>query len=231
MTDALERLQALADPAKAAEMAAYHKAPRVYLGIALPDLEPLVAEWRAGLDVPARLRLAADLWDSDVHEGRIAAAKLLTQARIPTDEPLVWDELRRWVPGFDAWAIGDQACKAIERRLTAAPDRLDTVEGWTRDPVTWVRRAALVATLPWSKLNHSSAAERAARERILGWAEGMVADPDWFIQKAVGGWLRSLSVHDPDRTLAFLDGPGRDLKAFARKDAVRRLRRGAARAA
>lgn len=223
MTDALERLQALGDPAKAAEMAAYHKAPRVYLGIALPELEPLIAEWRAGLEVAGRVDLAGALWDSDVHEARIAAAKLLTQARIPTDEPLVWDELRRWVPGFDAWAIGDQACKAIERRLTAAPGRLDAVEGWTRDPVMWVRRAALVATLPWSKLSHPSEAERAARERILGWAGAMVSDRNWFVQKAVGLWLRSLSVHDPDRTRAFLDGPGLGLKAFARKDAVRKL--------
>ena len=66
---------------------------------------------------------------------------------------------------------------------------------------------------------HPDAAERAARERILGWAAGYVADRDWFIQKAVGWWLRSLSVHDPDRVRAFLDGPGRDLKAFARREA------------
>lgn len=216
MSEALARLRALADPAKAARMAARHKAPREYLGIAPPDLEPLVAEWRASLDMAGRVRRAAELWDSDAHEARIVAAKLLTQARIPSGEPLVWDELQRWVPGFDAWAIGDHACKAIERRLTAAPERLDTVEGWTRDPVTWVRRAALVATLPWSKLNHPSRAERAARERILGWAGEMGADRDRFIQKAAGGWLRSLSVHDPDRARAFLDGPGRGVRAFAR---------------
>lgn len=221
---ALAALRRLADPAKAAEMAAYHKAPRDYLGIALPQMEPLVADWRAGLDVPGRIALAHALWASDVHEARIAAAKLLTQARIPTDEPAVWAEVLVWVPGFDGWAVADHACKAIERRLTAVPGRLDIVEGWTRDPSMWVRRAALVATLPWSKLNHPSEAERAARARILGWAEGMVADRDWFIQKAVAWWLRSLSIHDPDQVRAFLDGPGRGLKAFARKDAASRLR-------
>ena len=87
----------------------------------------------------------------------------------------------------------------------------------------WVRRAALVATLPWSKLTHPDAAEVAARERILGWAAGYVADRDWFIQKAVGWWLRSLAPHDPDRVRAFLDGPGAGLKAFARREATRRL--------
>ena len=91
------------------------------------------------------------------------------------------------------------------------------------DPDPPHRRAALVATLPWAKLTHPRPEELAARERILAWAAGYVADRDWFIQKAVAWWLRSLSLHDPDRVRAFLAGPGRELKAFARKDAARRL--------
>jgi hypothetical protein len=35
--------------------------------------------------------------------------------------------------------------------------------------------------------------------------------------------LRSLSVHDPDRVRAFLDGPGAALLPFARREALRRL--------
>lgn len=204
-------------------MAAYHKAPRPYLGIALPALEPLVAEWRAGASIPERVALAALLWDSDIHEARIAAAKLLTQARIRDDESLVWAEVRRWVPGFDAWAIADHACKAIERRLLADPSRLDTVETWVDDPNMWVRRAALVGTLPWSKLTHPSPEDIARRERILGWAARLAPDRDWFLQKAVGWWLRSLSLHDAPLVHAFLAGPGAALKPFARREALRRL--------
>ncbi len=220
---ALAALSARADPAKAAEMAAYHKAPRRYLGVGVPQIEALVAAWRAERDMPERVRLAAELWDTDVHEARVAAAKLLTQARIPDHEPLVWAEFLRWVPQFDAWAIADHACKAGERRLVAVPARLDTVETWLGNPNLWVRRAALVATLPWTKQNHPSPEERAARERILGWAAALIPDRDWFIQKAVAWWLRSLSVHDPDLVRAFLAGPGAALKPFARKDAARRL--------
>ncbi len=172
---ALAALEALGDPGRAAEAAAYHKAPRVYLGVPVPQIEALAADWRAERDVAGRVRLAAELWDSDVHEARIAAAKLLTQARMGADEALVWDEFLRWVPTFDAWAIADQACKAGERRLAAAPERLDRVEEWLGDPNLWVRRATLVATLPWTKQNHPTAAERAARERVLGWAEALVA--------------------------------------------------------
>jgi 3-methyladenine DNA glycosylase AlkD len=147
----------------------------------------------------------------------------VTQARIREDEALVWSELQRWVSEFDAWAIADHTCKAIERRLAADPARLDVVETWTSDPVIWVRRAALVATLPWAKLTHPSAEDLLARERILGWAASMVADRNWFIQKAIGWWLRTLSVHDAERVRAFIDGPGAGLKPFARREALRRL--------
>ncbi|MBB5220457.1 3-methyladenine DNA glycosylase AlkD [Amaricoccus macauensis] len=223
---ALSALHALSDPVKAAGMADYHKAPRRYLGIALSDMEPLVADWRSSASVAERVALAAGLWDSDIHEARIAAAKLLTQARIREDEAMVWSELQRWVSEFDAWAIADHTCKAIERRLVAEPARLDVVETWTGDPVMWVRRAALVATLPWAKLTHPSAEDLLARERMLGWAASMVADRNWFIQKAIGWWLRTLSVHDAGRVHAFVDGPGVSLKPFARREALRRLRDG-----
>jgi 3-methyladenine DNA glycosylase AlkD len=51
----------------------------------------------------------------------------------------------------------------------------------------------------------------------------LVADREWFVQKAIGWWLRSLSVRDPDRVRAFLDGPGQGLRPFARREALRRL--------
>ena len=58
-----------------------------------------------------------------MHEGRVAAAKLLTQARIRPDGD-VWALIASWVPQFDGWAIADHAMKAAERRLIADPARL-----------------------------------------------------------------------------------------------------------
>ena len=84
--DALDQLQALADPARAADMAAYHKAPRPYLGISVPDITALATSWREGTDTAQRVAIADHLWQSNIHEARIAAAKLLTQARIKDDE-------------------------------------------------------------------------------------------------------------------------------------------------
>ncbi|OYX41458.1 MAG: DNA alkylation repair protein [Rhodobacterales bacterium 32-67-9] len=219
---ALAELRARADPARAAGAAAYHKADRPYLGIPVPEITALTTGWRADLDLPARVALADALWQSDIHEARVAAAKLLTQARLRDDEA-VWRLIASWVPEFDAWAIADHACDAGSRRLVADPARIDEVEGWTRSPHLWSRRAVLVITLPWTKQNHPTPQDLAIRDRVLGWAASYADDRDWFIQKAIAWWLRDLSKHDPERTRAFLETHGSRLKPFARKEAGKYL--------
>jgi 3-methyladenine DNA glycosylase AlkD len=220
---ALAALTALADPARAAEMAAYHKAPRRYLGVTVPQIDALARDWRQTLPLSTRLALADGLWRTDIHEGRVAAAKLLEQARIRPDDGGAWDLITAWVPDFDAWAIADHVSVAGAKRLVADPARLDTVETWTTSPDMWTRRAALVMTLPWTKQNHPTAQDLAIRDRILGWAAGYVPDRDWFIQKAVAWWLRELSRHDAPRTRDFLAAHGPQMKPWAAKEAARHL--------
>jgi 3-methyladenine DNA glycosylase AlkD len=223
ITAALEQLQAVADPAKALDMAKYHKASRRYLGVANPDIDAMSKTWRALLSLEDRIALADGLWKSDIHEARIAAAKLLTQARIRPSDDEAWRLIQSWVPDFDAWAIADHAAIAGQKRLSFKPARLNDVEPWTRSDHMWSRRAALTFTLPWTKNRHPKPDEIAERDRILGWAASYVADPDWFIQKAVAWWLRDLSKRDPDRTRAFLEQHGAAMKPFARKEAARHL--------
>ncbi len=223
IASALAELEALSDPAGAAAAAAYHKAPRRYLGAKVPQIDALVAKWRAEASLDARIALAAALWDTDIHEARIAAAKLLTQARIRPSDEAAWALIRTWVPAFDAWAIADHACIAAQKRITADPSRLDDVEDWTQSENMWTRRAALVATLPFAKLNHPKPQEISARDRILDWAAAYTQDRDWFIQKAVAWWVRDLSKHDAPRAKAFLAEHGHLLKPFARKEAAKYL--------
>ncbi|MGL4309913.1 MAG: DNA alkylation repair protein [Paracoccaceae bacterium] len=219
---ALAALESAGDAERAAGAAAYHKVPRRYLGVPVPVIDTLARDWRQGVDVPARVALADALWRTDVHEARIAAAKLLTQARIAGDGP-VWALVASWVPQFDGWALADHACDAGRRRLVADPSRLDEVEGWTTSPHMWTRRAALVMTLPWTRLNHPKPDELAIRDRVLGWAAGYADDRDWFIQKAIAWWLRDLSKHDAERVRNWLGEHGDRLKPFARKEAGKHL--------
>ena len=220
---AIDWLGSVGNAEDAEGSARYHKVPRRYLGVRSPVLTDKARELRQTLPLDDRLTLADGLWQSDIHEARILAAKLLEQARIRPDDTLAWDLIVSWVPTFDAWAVADHASISGAKRLIAAPARLDIVETWTRSDYMWSRRAALVMTLPWARMNTPKPQEMAARERILGWAASYVTDPDWFIQKAVAWWLRDLSKRAPNTTRAFLDSHGDTMKPFAAKEAGRHL--------
>lgn len=219
---AIKMMRAHSEPGRAEGMATYHKATRIYLGVPNPALNDLTRDWRLDMTLDQRVTLASALWESDIHEARIAAGKLLTQARIKPDDQ-VWALLQSWVPQFDAWAVADHASSAIARRLHADPTRLSEVELWTKSDHMWTRRAALVSTLWLTKLTHPSERDLQARDRVLGWAASYVPDQQWFIQKSIAWWLRDLSKHDPDRVVAFLKAHGEGMRSFARKEARRYL--------
>ena len=220
---ALAAIRVHADAARAEGAKAYHKTSRAFLGVPNPVLNDLTKTWRQTLALEDRVALADALWRMDIHETRLAAAKLLTQARLRPDDTSAWTLIQSWVPDFDSWAIADHACIAGQKRLTAVPARIDEIEAWTHSDHLWTKRAALVITLPWTKQNHPKPNDIAIRMRVLDWAASYVPDTEWFIQKAIAWWLRELSKHDPDRTRAFLDAHGAQMKPFARKEAARHL--------
>ncbi len=79
-----------------------------------------------------------------------------------------------------------------------------------------MRRAALVYTLPFAKPGRDP-------ERMLSWASLYAPDPEWFIQKAIGWWLRVLGQHNPERVVQFLNAHWTTLKGVARKEGTRKL--------
>ena len=223
---ALETFEAMADPAKAAEAAEYHKAPaesgRRYLGLTTAQIDEHVAEWRANLSVTGRVSLAEGLWNTDVHDARVAAAKLLTQARLRPDDR-AWTIICMWVDQLDVWALADLVTTAGQKRVVSDLGRVADLEAWVESENHWARRAALQMLLPFAKMNNLKDAEYDVRETGLIWAEHLVADRNWFIQKAIADWIDTLAKHDPARAAEFMDGPGLGLKSFARKEAARRL--------
>ncbi|PSL21880.1 DNA alkylation repair protein [Shimia abyssi] len=220
---ALAVLSAHIEPGRAEQMAAYHKQTRTVLGIPNTATNDVTKEWRRTLSVSERVALADGLWQTDIFEARIAAAKLLTQARLRPDGD-AWTLITSWVPDFDSWAIADHACMAGQKRITADLTRIEDIEAWTQSDHMWTRRAAMVITLPFAKQNFPKPHELDIRDRVLGWAATYVDDPDWFIQKSVAWWLRDLSKHDVERTNAFLANHGDRMKNFARKEAGKYLK-------
>lgn len=175
--DAIAMLQLHEVPGKAAKMRAYYKVERVYWGLTTPVLDDQARQWRQDLSLADRLQLAAELWASNAHEGRICAAKLLTQARIRPDDNAAWQLLQTWLAEVDCAAICDHLCLAGHRRLSADVTRMDEMAAWPQSPHLWTRRSSLAMTLPWAKMRNPNAANLAIRERALGWAAELAEDP------------------------------------------------------
>ncbi|MFK7737459.1 MAG: DNA alkylation repair protein [Pirellulaceae bacterium] len=222
--EAIAALRAHADPERAAGMASYHKADREYLGLSNAITGDLATGWRKeAADQAALVALAQGLWDTDVFEARVAAGKLFVQARMRPDDVIAWEWITSAVAQFDSWAIADAVAQGGQKRLAQDPTRLDLLEEWTRSEHMWTRRAAFVFALPFVKSRHPNDVEKAARGRVLGWADALAEDHEWFIQKAIAWWLRDLSKRDPEATRGWLDAHGARLKPFARKEAARYL--------
>lgn len=222
--DALEHLKTLGDVQKAAEAAAWHKLDRPYLGIAPAVIDGLAREWRQSLSLEERLALADGLWQSGVHDAMMAAAKLLEQARIRPSDEEAFALILAWLPGVEGAALSDQLAVAGAKRLLADPSRVEALEPFVSAENRWARRSVLLMLSPWAKMNNPKEADLAIRDRALLWAGTLISDRNWFIQKAVSGWIADLSRHDEARARAFIDAHGAALKSYALKESGRFLK-------
>jgi 3-methyladenine DNA glycosylase AlkD len=179
-------------------------------------MDAAVRETLGGLSQEQMLDLCRRLWREPVWDLKIVAARILARKSIEPDAQ-VWRFVTERLPDLDGWAVADNLADVASRCLLQDPRRLDVVETWIESPHLWTRRAALVFTLPWAKGGRDP-------ERMLGWAARLADDREWFIQKAVGWWLRELSKRDPDRARRFLTEHGRELTGVARREATKYLK-------
>ena len=208
-------LRARADPKRAKWEKAYQKSRWEHWGVPLPGMDAAIGETLAGLTQAQALNLAVRLWREQAWDLKIVAGRILARKSVEPDAK-VWRFVTERLADLDGWAVADNLAMAGSRCLVADPGRLDAVEQWTESPHLWTKRAALVFTLPWTQAGRDP-------ERMLGWAARLAEDRQWFIQKAVGWWLRELAKRDPKRVRRFLGDHGEKLTGVARREAMKYL--------
>lgn len=208
-----DALKQYSDPVRAIRDKAYHKSKREHWGVAAPESNRIAHVVSKALSQKQVLQIASALWETDRFDPMITAAKML--AKLDASEAL-WEMIVVFLQKVDGWALEDTLAHAAWKCLLADRSRLDTIEEWTGHPNFWMRRAVLVYTLPWAKPNRDP-------ERSLRWASNYSTDPQWFIQKAIGWWLRVLGEHNPERVVIFLQRHWDKLKYVARHEASRKL--------
>ena len=211
----LQALRALGGPERAEQEKRYQKSRWEHWGVPLPGMDVAIKEALGDLTQQRALELCRRLWREPVWDLKIVAGRILARKSIEPDAR-VWRFVTERLADLDGWAVADNLAGVASRCLIEDPGRLDAVEAWIENPHLWMRRAALVFTLPWAK-------EKRDPERMLGWAVLLAEDRQWFIQKAVGWWLRELSKRDPKRVRRFLKDHGEKLTGVARREAMKYL--------
>ena len=134
------------------------------------------------------------------------------------------DQVTRLGRGLDGWGSVDAFARYIsgpawQRQLI--PDEL--VQAWAVSPNRWLRRAALVSTVP---LNLRSAGGSGDVARTLDICQRLVADRDDMVVKALSWALRELVVWDPAAVRGFIDKHHDALSSRVRREVATKLATG-----
>ena len=213
-------LRARRDPLRAEGSAAYMKVAErgslPHLGLRRPDVRA-IARRVAGqhpADDDTVIAAVRELWDgAEYAEERYAAQDLLA---------LPWSRGRLDLLGLHEhmvltgawWDHVDEVAHRVADLVTTHPGEMRPVLlAWSTDPSPWLRRLAIIGQL--------GRRDRVDRELLAAVIEPNVADPDFFVRKAIGWALREVARHDPDWVRAFVEA--HELSPLSRREALKHL--------
>jgi 3-methyladenine DNA glycosylase AlkD len=226
--DVRRALADAADPARAAAQQAYMRSAMPFRGVAAPALKamlrPILADPAHRL--PDRATWEATvraLWDdAQYREERYAAMALAGHRHYaPWASEVSALPLFRHLVQTGAWwdYVDAIAAHRIGSILRAHPVTVaDRMRGWARDPDLWVRRAAILSQL--------ASKDRTDRRLLVDVIEPNLADPDFFIRKAIGWALRQYARSGPDAATwvrQVVDAYGERLSPLSRREALKNL--------
>ena len=209
----LAALRAEANPKNVAGMARYGISTEGTLGV------PVVVIRRLAKQAGRSHELAAELWDSGIHEARILATI------VDRPEWVTRRQMNQWARDFDSWDVCDQACLNLFRYT---PFAWAMAAKWAGARREFVRRAgfALMAGLAVKDKNASDA----DFEALLPLIAGAATDPRNMVKKAVNWALRSIGKRNPHLRRAAI-AAAEDIRAidspaarWIASDALRELR-------
>ncbi|GAA3490735.1 DNA alkylation repair protein [Streptomyces cremeus] len=209
---------AAADPARAAQAAAYMKHIAPFLGIPTPERRALSRTVLAGTPRPDEAdctEIALRCWALPEREYHYFAvdyvrehAGRLSSGFLPTARHLI--TTTSW------WDTVDLLAAHVVGALVAADPGLKRVmDDWIGDDDPWVARTALLHQLRFRAATDSG--------RLFAYCERRAAHPDFFLRKAIGWCLREYAKTDPAAVRAFVDAHRDTLSPLSVREALRNL--------
>lgn len=205
MREVDERLDAEADPRRAEHGEGYHSTSMRIRGVPTPALRSIAGDLGRRLkeELYITIEMVSRLVASGGFDERTLGYILLSRHRTAR-ESLHADRIEALGVGMDNWASVDAYCSLVAGPAWLAGRIEDArVDGWSRSPDRWWRRAALVSTTALNKKRALGGRGDAARTLPL--CERLAADRDDMVEKAVSWALRTLAARDPEAVRDFLD--------------------------
>ena len=213
------RLRLAADPARAAGAQAYLKSEMPSLGVRVPEVRRVVRAVAKELPPGSLQELQStvlELWrGAGWREERYAAIDL-TGLRLAAGQlgmlP-VYEEIIRSGAWWDLVdGVSHRLCELLQ---THREDMSIVLRRWSTDQDMWIRRVAITA-----QLGAKSATDPAL---LAGVIEPNLADPEFFIRKAIGWALRDFAATDPEWVRDFVELHGGALSPLSRREALRKI--------
>ncbi len=202
----VEELRKASKASAPAELQSYVGSPVPVLGLSVPTMRAILAAFAkdhrtlAATDVNA---LAAALWAGRVFEEKSLGILLLSRYEKILDDDS-WMLAEHWVDEATGWGLSDGlASGPIAGMVYAKPSRFRDILHWTRAKNIWRRRASTYALHRFVR-----AGELNKPFQLL---EKLLYDEEFWVQRAVGTWLRECWKKDRRRTEAFLRKHARGL--------------------
>lgn len=212
-------LRERADPVRGAGAQAYMKSTMPCLGVRVPEVRRIAAAAVAGTPFASAGQLRATvlgLWrNAAAREERYAAIDL-TGAPLAAGDMLMLPVYEEMIRSGAWWDFVDPVAMRLCGLLQANREEMSAVlVRWSSDPDFWIRRAAIL-----SQLKAKAATDTVLLSQVL---ETNMADPEFFIRKAIGWALREYSKTAPEWVAAFVAEHAATLSSLSRREAVRRL--------
>ena len=213
-------LAAVGTPERAERERAYLK--HVYehhLGVDVPTMRTITRRLAkdAKLDHDALIDVVTRLWEARIFELRSAAVELLDRhpkLLVAADVAVIEGLLRT----AKTWALVDVLAEhVVGRLLERAPELAATLDRWSVDGDFWIRRSAMLALLYGLRRGGGDF------ERFGRYADGMLAETEFFVRKAIGWILRETSKERPELVVAWMRPRVGRMAGLTFREAVRHL--------
>jgi len=219
LVDAVRRaLRDHADPSLAPGQQAYMKSPMPFLGVRVPEVRRLTraaARSNPPADLEALERTVRDLWEGATHREERYAATELTALRLATGR-LELLPLYEHIAVTGAWwdHVDEVAHRIADLHDLHPEPTAEAVRRWGASSDMWLRRLAIISQL--------GRRDRVDRALLVDVIEPNLADPEFFIRKAIGWALREVARIDPVWVQTFADEHD-DLSPLSRREALKHL--------